>query len=220
MTKIIYNYSSVTGEFLNQVNADASPLDPGSYLIPANATDIPPPALKTNQVAVFLNGAWAIQPDFRGTTYWLADGTQAIQQTIGALPAGSTLVKPAATLAQAQQSQVAIISAACAAAITGGFQSSALGNAYTYPSTQTDQSNLNANVVSSLLPNLPSNWTTLQLCMDSKGNWAYLPHTATQIQQVGSDGKAAILPCLTRNATLQAQVAAATTVAAVQAINF
>lgn len=126
----------------------------------------------------------------------------------------------AQALVKAQQTQLSAIGSACAAAITGGFQSSALGKAYTYPSTQTDQSNLNANVVSSLLPNLPSNWTTLQLCMDSKGNWAYLPHTATQIQQVGSDGKAAILACLTRNATLQAQVAAATSVAAVQAINF
>ena len=139
---------------------------------------------------------------------------------------GKLVIVPAPTptaaqlLAQAQQSQAATISSACAAAITGGFQSSALGKPYTYPSTQTDQSNLNANVVSSLLPNLPSNWTTFQLCMDSKGNWAYLPNTAAQIQQVGSDGKATILACLTRNATLQAQVAAATTVAAVQAINF
>lgn len=123
-------------------------------------------------------------------------------------------------LASAQQAQLAIVGAACAAAITGGFQSSALGKAYTYPSTQNDQANLNANVVSSLLPGLPANWTTLQICGDANGKWGYMPHTAAQIQQVGNNGKAAILGFLTKNAGLQAQIAAATTVAAVQAINW
>lgn len=123
-------------------------------------------------------------------------------------------------LAQAQQAQLAIVGAACASAITGGFQSSALGKAYTYPSQQTDQANLNANVVSSLLPGLPANWTTMQLCCDENGKWGYVPHTAAQIQQVGADGKAAILGCLTKHAELKAQIAAATTVAEVQAINW
>ncbi len=149
-------------------------------------------------------------------------------------PSGATLdvqggkltIVPAPTLTtaqllvQAQQAQLAIVGAACAAAITGGFQSSALGKAYTYPSTQNDQANLNANVVSSLLPGLPANWTTLQICGDADGKWGYMPHTAAQIQQVGTDGKAGILGCLTKNAGLQAQIAAATTVAAVQAINW
>ena len=149
-------------------------------------------------------------------------------------PAGATLdvqggklaIVPAPTLmaaqilAQAQQSQLATISSACAAAIIGGFKSSALGKPYTYPSNETDQLNLSGSVMSSLFPNLPANWTTLQVCCDANGNWAYLPHTVAQIQQVGIDFKAFKLNCLTRNATLQAQVAAATTVAAVQAINF
>ena len=132
----------------------------------------------------------------------------------------NALRNPPLTVAQAQQAQLAIVGAACAAAITGGFQSSALGKAYTYPSTQNDQANLNANVVSSLLPGLPANWTTLQICGDTNGKWGYMPHTAAQIQQVGTDGKAAILGCLTKNAGLQAQIAAATTVAAVQSINW
>lgn len=127
---------------------------------------------------------------------------------------------PKPTAEQIKQAQLALVGAACAAAITGGFQSSALGKVYTYPSTQNDQANLNANVVSSLLPSLPANWTTLQICGDTNGKWDYMPHTAAQIQQVGIDGKAAIMACLTKNAQLQAQIAAATTVAAVQAINW
>ena len=121
-------------------------------------------------------------------------------------------------LAQAQATQIPIITQACAAAITSGFTSSALGSAHTYPSGLTDQANLAANVVSSLLPGLPSTWTTPQLCCDANGVWAYVAHTAAQIQQVGSDGKAAILASLTKKASLQAEIEAATTIAAVQAI--
>ena len=130
------------------------------------------------------------------------------------------LVSPTAAqlLAQAQAAQIAIITQACAAAITSGFISSALGSAHTYPSGLTDQANLAANVLSSLLPGLPSTWTTPQLCQDANGVWAYVAHTAAQIQQVGSDGKAAILGYLTKKASLQAEIEAATTVASVNAI--
>ena len=139
---------------------------------------------------------------------------------------GKLVIVPAPTptssqlFTQAQQAQLATISSACAASIVGGFKSSALGKAYTYPSNETDQLNLSGSVMSSLFPNLPENWTTLQVCCDANGNWAYLPHTVAQIQQVGIDFKTFKLNCLARNATLQAQVAAATTVDAVQKINF
>lgn len=122
------------------------------------------------------------------------------------------------TLDSLKTKQAAKVSSSCAAAITGGFQSSALGKAYTYPSQQTDQANLAANMLSSMYSGLPANWTTLQLCADSKGVWDYRPHTAAQIQQVGIDGKAAIMACLTKNATLQAQIKAAPDVATVQQI--
>lgn len=121
-------------------------------------------------------------------------------------------------LAQAQVAQIGIITQACAAAITSGFTSSALGSAHTYPSGLTDQANLAANVVSSLLPGLPSTWTTPQLCQDASGVWAYVAHTAAQIQQVGGDGKAAILGYLTKKASLQAEIEACTTVSVVQAV--
>jgi hypothetical protein len=220
MTKTIYNYDPTTGVFLSQGEADQSPLESDVFLIPANATAIAPPSVTANQISVFQNGKWSVVSDFRGTTYWLPDGTSHVQTQVGDLPKGASFSAPPPSLAQAQQAQLAIVGAACAAAITGGFQSSALGKAYTYPSTQNDQANLNANVVSSLLPGLPANWTTLQICGDANGKWGYMPHTAAQIQQVGIDGKAAILGCLTKNAGLQAQIAAATTVAAVQAINW
>ena len=123
-------------------------------------------------------------------------------------------------LAAAQKSQIKMISAGCATTIVSGFTSSALGAAYTYPSKPTDQANLNANVVSSILPGLPTTWATEQLCADSNGVWAYRLHTAAQIQQAGVDGKAAILACLLKNDNLRSQIMACTTEAEVAAITW
>lgn len=136
---------------------------------------------------------------------------------------GSNVVAPpaptaAALLAQAQASQIQILSAACQAEILAGFTSSALGSAYTYPAKPTDQQNLSASVLASLMPGLASTWTTPFWCADASGVWAMRAHTAAQIQQVGIDGKAATVAAIEKNATLAGQVQAATTVAAVQAI--
>lgn len=128
------------------------------------------------------------------------------------------------TLDEVKASQSALVSAACAAAITGGFTSSALGSSYTYPSQTTDQQNLAANVLSSLLPSgQVAGWTTPQLCATQPAApalpvWAYMDHTAAQIQQVGNDGKAAIMANLLKNKNLQDQISNAATVADVQAI--
>jgi hypothetical protein len=138
------------------------------------------------------------------------DGSKFINQN----PTGSQ------TLEDAQDAQVSANNVACAAAITAGFQSTALGAWYTYPSKVTDQQNLNASVVASLLPGIPATWVTPFWCQDSNGTWAYVYHTATQIQKVGQDAKGAILTLLNKNAQLQASVMAATTAQAVQSINW
>lgn len=146
------------------------------------------------------------------------------------LPAGSTydfdangamtytLPSDAFLLSQAKAAQTASLSKQCQQAIYAGFTSSALGAAYTYPAKDTDQQNLTASVVSSLVPGLATGWTTPFWCADANGAWAFRPHTATQIQQVGTDGKAAILAAMQKNQQLADQVNAATTVADVQAV--
>jgi len=127
---------------------------------------------------------------------------------------------PALTLAQAQAAQISTVTAACAAAIVAGFASSALGAEHSYPSQMTDQQNLSASVLASLLPNLPTGWTTPFWCADTNGNWSYASHTAAQIQQAGQDGKAAIVAAIQKKEGLVAQINAAATVTAVQAINW
>jgi hypothetical protein len=119
----------------------------------------------------------------------------------------------ASSLDAAKASKAASLSATCQYVIYAGCASSALGAPHTYPTLDRDQNNLSASVLASLMPGLPSTWTTPHWCMDSLGSWAYVPHTAAQIQQAGQDVKQHIVTQLTKNATLQAQVAAATTIA-------
>ena len=141
---------------------------------------------------------------------WIWDGTAIVANPL----------TDAQVLAKAIASKDMEISNECGYQIVSNFTSSALGSAYTYPSKDIDQANLMANVMSSLLPGLPSGWTTLQSCADSSGNWSYVPHTATQIQQVGSDGKAAIMAALGKLNTLRTTLYACTTVDQVNAISW
>jgi hypothetical protein len=113
-------------------------------------------------------------------------------------------------LASAQAAQIQLLSSACAQALVSGFTSSALGSAYIYPSGLIDQQNLSTAVISSMAPGLASTWTIPFWCSNS-GAWALTPHTAAQIQQVGTDWQAAKSALQTQYATLIAQVQAATT---------
>lgn len=121
-------------------------------------------------------------------------------------------------LARAQKSTA--ISCACKTHILAGFESSALGAAYHYPAKTTDQQNLASSVLASLLPGLPTHWTTPFWCADTSGEWAFRPHTVAQIQQVGQDAKAAILWAMAKNEQLQAAIAAATTLDDLEAITW
>ena len=214
----IYNYDGTTGEYLFTSLADLSPLEKGVYLIPANATTLAPPTAQVGYARVFGGSTWVQIRDLRGTKYWLSDGSENIMSTLGALPSGASVIPPDLPLTTVQAEQSAIITAACAKAITSGFSSSALGSLHTYPSKITDQQNISANVLASLLPGIASTWTTLQICQDSAGAWAYLPHTAAQIQQVAVDMKAWIQSCIAKKATLEASIAAATTNDQVEAV--
>ncbi len=118
----------------------------------------------------------------------------------------------------ARASQCANLSVACAGAIVAGFASSALGVPHTYPSQPTDQSNLIGAEAASRNPANPSTWTVPFWCADSTGVWALRAHTAAQIQQVLADGVAARVALSQKLAGLVAQVNAATTIAAVQAV--
>ncbi len=124
---------------------------------------------------------------------------------------GALVIPTGPTLAQAQALQMGILRTACQSAITGGFSSSALGSAYTYGSGVTDQTNLNTVAGS---PSGGSLWC------ETGGVWTMKVHTQAQSQAVLSDFVAWLNACQSQLATLTAEVNAATTVAAVQAITW
>jgi hypothetical protein len=121
-------------------------------------------------------------------------------------------------LTNAQVLQAAAVSSACQASIYAGFTSSALGGPYHYPCDDQDQTNLNGCVLASTLPIIPADWTTKFWCADASGGWDMRSHTAAQIQQVGLDGLSAKETAVQKNKDLAAQIVAATTLEAVQAI--
>lgn len=117
---------------------------------------------------------------------------------------------PGPTLAQAQATQNSVIAAACATAITAGFTSSAVGTALGYGSQAVDQTNIATAAASTSGGAL---WAA-----NSSGQWSLTPHTAAQAQQVRSDLWTHIQACQATYAKLLGEIAAATTVAAVEAV--
>lgn len=66
----VYSYDPVTREYVGMTSAQPSPLEPGVFLIPANATPIEPPKPNLGEVVLFLNDEWQIIPDYRGQTWF------------------------------------------------------------------------------------------------------------------------------------------------------
>jgi hypothetical protein len=116
------------------------------------------------------------------------------------------------TLTQTQTMQINRLRAACKTTIEGVFASSALGAPHAYPSGMTDQANLQAARNTLAVP--------LLMCADINEVWALLPHTPSQIEQVNADWIAFRQTQQERLIMLTAQVNAAATPAAVQAITW
>lgn len=90
----IYHYHPVTKEYLGAGVADPSPLEPGVWLIPAQAVTIAPPAATPGHAVVFENGAWASVEDHRGTVMWKPDGAEVTIENLGPLPSDLLKTKP------------------------------------------------------------------------------------------------------------------------------
>jgi len=92
-----YSYHPVTKIFSGEISCQKSPLEEGVYLLPANATVEEPPVSSKNEIAVFVDGAWSIVPDYRGKTiYHERDSRETdIIKVLGAvLPDEWTMVSP------------------------------------------------------------------------------------------------------------------------------
>jgi hypothetical protein len=96
-TKTVYSYSPVTGEYTGTDVSRESPLEPGVFHMPANATATQPPAAPAGQIAVWANNAWSLVVDNRGQRVYNTDTATAagIYNNLTPIPADLTLLKPA-----------------------------------------------------------------------------------------------------------------------------
>lgn len=128
---IVYQYDEKTKVYVSNMRAQESPREPGKYLMPANATNLPPPQTEKNECAVWKNGEWEVKPDFRGTIYYLADGTEHTIDAIDVVPQENALFeKPIIppTMEEAKTAKLTEINAACDAILNAAVK--------TYPNSE------------------------------------------------------------------------------------
>lgn len=95
MGKTVYQTDPATGAYVGRAIAEASPKEPGVFLIPAGAVEDAPPATGENEAAVRDGNAWTVVEDHRGiTVYDTATGEATQISELGPLPAGVTTVAP------------------------------------------------------------------------------------------------------------------------------
>lgn len=90
MNKLIYNYDPATGAYVSTSTADASPREPGVFLIPAHATEIAPPAREPFTWPVFdaITATWSLVPDYRGGVFYSTATGERVEITeLGQTPA-------------------------------------------------------------------------------------------------------------------------------------
>jgi hypothetical protein len=88
MTMKIYWTHPDTREFTSVGHANESPLEPGVFAIPADATTVEPPEPEQGHARVFKDGAWAQVPDHRGETWWTEEGVEVVIYELGEPPEG------------------------------------------------------------------------------------------------------------------------------------
>lgn len=64
----LYHYSPTDFTYTGSTEARPDPKRAGRFLVPANATETPPPPHGDLEVAVMVEGNWVVSEDFRG--YW------------------------------------------------------------------------------------------------------------------------------------------------------
>ena len=106
------------GFYVCQTVADADPMQPENWLIPAGCIEAEPPEVKPEQAAKWQpeKQAWQYLPDHRGKTAYRTDsGQPETVETVGELPAHLTLTAPPSELHEWNGKAWALDKAAAAA---------------------------------------------------------------------------------------------------------
>lgn len=192
--KIVYQTDHL-GVYVGPVEADPSPREDDVWLIPLGCVETPPPKPTADHVPRWNGKAWDLVESYRGLiAYSVTTGQPLEIDRTGPLPNGYTLSVPGphqvwkdgqwvddvpAVLVRLHQERTNEVNNSCAATITGGFASAALGDVHSYSSDLDDQLNLTGAVVR----NQPMPYA----CRDSEGIKEFRLHSAEQLHQVGED---------------------------------
>lgn len=200
------------GYFVGEVEARESPLDPGAFLIPAGCVTAAPPATAANEAAQFVDGAWVVQPDFRGEVYWLADGTRHEIAELGiVLPAGALEAAPPPTLTEVKTDKLNEIDATYASAIQ---------QSVAYMGTLFQADNASQGILLATLTVLtPMGGTPAGFWWKDQSN-NQVPMTLAQLQGLAQTMFAQGWAAFQQRDSLKAQVEAATDAAAVNAVTW
>lgn len=91
----IYNYNATSGEYIGQSTARPDPMETGSYLIPAHASEVAPPEPGEGQAVVWMGEGWDLVEDHRGVVlYSTATGATVEITELGPIPDGLTDTAP------------------------------------------------------------------------------------------------------------------------------
>jgi hypothetical protein len=89
-----YNYSPLTGEYIDSVELRESPLEAGVFLVPANCTATALPEVPAGHAACWNGTAWALLEDHRGEAGYI-NGVASVVTDLGAYPEGWSTTPPA-----------------------------------------------------------------------------------------------------------------------------
>ena len=227
----IYKYDEKTKEYIGTEEALLDPLETelkgeNVYLLPANATFTEPPEAQESFAHVWNGEAWEQVEDHRGVEYWLPEDTYGApareMKELGALPEGATTTAPEKTLDELKVDKLAEVDRWTAAKITGGFVSSASGEAVTYDSdkdTQLTMQGIALNVNTELFAEkYPDGCPVRGYPEGSETKQIYML-TPAQVMQWQADLSIHIGTCKQNGWAKQAEVQAATTKEELDAIS-
>lgn len=187
--KTVYLFHRASMAYAGKYDAQESPKEPGKFITPDDHTETPAPMFDRST---------------QTCTYQPAENDWLVQAIPVQEPIPEPVILP--TLDEVKANQITNLSAAFETRIHNGFTSSALGEPHSYPAKEKDQQNLAAAVSESLLPHLNEDWKAPVWCIDGEGNWVFLDHTASQIQQVNVDANASRIAAMKRYQTLTAEI--------------
>lgn len=191
--KTVYQTNHL-GLYVGPVEAEESPLEPGVFLIPGGCVEVSPPTdIQAFKAACWTGNAWQLLDYFNGLiVYHTGTREPRTLSGVGPIPNGYTVKTPepdqvwkngrwvddlATQLAKLVPVKLALINDGCAAFITSGFSSDALGEPHRYDSTLEDQVNLTGMILSGL--------SGLCACRDGAGDKALREHSAEQLHVAG-----------------------------------